>query len=153
MSNRQSLSVPVDTNLGATNSTSVVPNPPAGEGQPSGATPLSGELVWVLEIEEATATPVAVQGTFNAELQISLDAASSWRAGDGTEVQLDDPSLATNQQVVRRVNIGRAFRDELAVVDPTLIRFRTVYSTTGRTTADAAATVAVTSYLTRGAAA
>jgi len=145
MSNRQALAVPVDANLGATDSTNEIPNPPVGENQP--AMNLDTPLWWLLEFEENTAAAIQVEGTLNAELQFSLDGAT-WRTGDGVEVQLDDPSLAANEVATRRVAVGRRLRDELGETDLTTVRLKTVYTTTGRVMGDAAATVAVTSYLT-----
>lgn len=152
MSNAQSLAVPVDDNLSATDSTVEVPEPSAGNPEPSGETPLAEGLDWILLIEEKTGTPIQVEGNLHAELQYSLDGGSSWQTGDGVEIQLDDPALAASAQVRRRTKVGWAFRDDLDVTDPTQVRYKTVYSTTGRVMGDGAATVEVTSYLSRGAA-
>jgi len=149
MSNLQSLTVGVGVNLAATDSTTVIPNPPSGQSQPSGETPLQG-LAWVVELLEATATPIQVEGSFSVELQYSLDSGSTYKTSDGVEIATADPALAASGQLRRTVAIGRKFFDELAVTVPTAVRWKTVYSTTGRVGGDGAATVKATSYLTRG---
>jgi len=152
MSNLQALSVLVDADLAATDSTVVVPEPLAGHPEPSGETPLVEGLDWIVNFREATTVPIAVQGVLVAELQFSIDGGANFLPAQGVEVATGDPALAASGRFRRAVKIGRKFFDELGVVDPANVRWKTVYSTTGRVMGDAAATVRVTSYLTRGAA-
>ena len=158
MSNRQALSVLVDADLSDTPSTENVPNPPAGENEPSGATPLQG-LEWIVTVEENTGTPIQVEGILLARLQISLDQGAGWATAFTTETEQEmqlcedrsapDPCLSVNGVATRRQAVSHRFLDELGVTDLTQVRFRTVYSTSGRTGGDGAATLAVTSYLQR----
>lgn len=153
MSNRQALSVPVDADLGDTNSTNEVPNPAAGDPQPSGETPLAG-LEWVIMADEATATPVQVEGTLLARLQFSTDDGATWHTAEEQEARLceddsaPDPCLSSGGSAIRKQRVGHRFRETFGITDMTDIRFRTVYSSSGRAASDLAATVDVTSYLT-----
>jgi len=156
MSNEQDLAVVVDDNMADTPSTVDVPNPPVGENEPSGDTPVAG-LEWIVTAYENTTVPIQVEGTLLARLQMSDDLGVTWASVFTTEQEQEmqlaedslvpDPCLSVRGQVIRRQRVGHRFREELGIVDLTLIRFRTVYSTTGREAGDAAATVTVTSYL------
>lgn len=158
MSNRQALSVPVDDNLADTASTNDVPNPPSGENEPSGELPVQG-MEWIVTVEENTGTPIQVEGTLLARLQISLDQGAGWAAAFTTENEQEmqlcedrsapDPCLSVNGVATRRQVVSHRFLEELGVTDMTQVRFRTVYSSSGRVGSDGAATVAATSYLQR----
>lgn len=151
MSNRQALAVPVDANLADTNSTNEVPNPAAGDPQPSGETPLAG-LEWIVMADEDIGTQM--EGTLLARLQFSTDGGGTWHTDEEQEVRLSeddsapDPGLSANGSAIRRVRVGHRFRETFGITDLTQIRFRTVYSTIGRVMGDAVDTVDVTSYLT-----
>jgi len=145
MSNLQSLAVPVGANLGATDSAVVVPVAAAD----SGYSPSQG-MVWKVAILEATATPIQVEGKFLAELQFSLDAGSTWQTDQGVEMVIaanpatPDPCLPASGKARNAVAIGRPLQDQ---ADPKNVRYKTVYTTTGRVGGDGAATVKVTSFL------
>lgn len=153
MSNRQTLAVDAAANTiassGTADSTNAVPEPslgPTGFPETSGETPYDG-LKWTLMYEEDTSTPIQLEGNLHAELQFSLDNGSTWQTGDGLEIQLDDPALPANGRAIREAVFGRNFKDRLAVTDPTQVRFKTVYSVSGRVGGDGACDVAATSYL------
>lgn len=158
MSNRQALAVPVDDNLADTASTEDVPNPPAGENEPSGELPIQG-FEWIVMVEENTGTPIQVEGTLLARLQISLDQGSGWATAFTTETEQEmqicedrsapDPCLSAGGIAVRRQAVSHRFREELGITDLTQVRFRTVYSSSGRVGGDGVAAVAATSYLQR----
>lgn len=153
MSNRQALAVPVDANLADTNSTNEVPNPAAGDPQPSGETPLAG-LEWVANVEETTAVAIQVEGTLLARLQFSTDGGATWHTDEELEIRLceddatPDPCLSINGVAKRNVRVGHRFRETFGITDLTQLRFRTVYSTIGRVMGDGVAQVTVNSYLT-----
>lgn len=152
MSLLQSLAVPVNADLGATNSTSTIPNPPAAESQPSGDIPLEAGLDWIVSFLEATGTPIQVEGRLVATLQFSLDSGGTYQTVEPEVIATVDPALAASGKFRRTAKIGRRLLDDYGIRDGSLIRFKTVYTTTGRVMGDGAATVKVTSYLTRGAA-
>lgn len=146
MSNLQSLAIPINANLGATDSTAVVPVAAAD----SGYAPGQG-MVWKVAILEATTpTPIQVEGKFLAELQFSLDAGSTWQIDQGVEMviardpALPDPCLPASGKARNAVAIGRPLQDQ---ADPKNVRYKTVYTTAGRVSGDVAATVKVLSFL------
>ncbi len=152
MSLLQSLAVPVNADLGATNSTSTIPNPPAAESQPSGDIPLAAGLDWIVSLQEATVVPIQVEGRLISTLQFSTDSGATFNTVETEVIATADPALAASGKFRRIAKIGRRLLDDYGIRDGALVRFKTVYTTTGRVMGDAAATVKATSYLTREAA-
>ena len=91
MSNLQNLAVPIGANLAATDSSVAVPEPLAGHPEPSGEMSLQ-DMVWIVEFRE-TGT-AQMEGTLNAELQVSVDNGATWRTGDGIEIPNRRPGPA-----------------------------------------------------------
>lgn len=153
MSNRQVIAVPVDANLGDTNSTNEIPLPAAGDPQPSGEVPLAG-LEWIVNVEETTAVAIQVEGTLLARLQFSTNAGGAWHTDEELEARLceddatPDPCLSINGLARRALRFGARFRETFGITNLQDIRFRTVYSTIGRVMGDGVAQVTVNSYLT-----
>lgn len=111
-------------------------------------TPSQG-LIWHLIIDELEGT--ALEGVLVIKLQMSLDGSvgGTFEAANEVEWATADPAMTADQTIRSAINVGRDFRsgaNNQQVTDPTLINFRTEYSTTGRS-GDTATTLRVTSYL------
>ncbi len=147
MSDGQSLSIPEGTSeLSDTNSSDEVPQ--AGE---SGFSGVTHPLNWHVIAREATSSPVQVEGTLLARLQVSIDGGGSWLTDQEVEMVIardhaaPDPCLPASGKAVNSVLIGRPHAQQGE--PPTDIRYRTVYSTDLREAGDAAAIVIVSSFL------
>lgn len=138
-SNKQALSVGSAADLAPTNSAGLIPiNAPRNT-----HVPVAGFFAFV-RIKNVGANAMTT-GVFSAKLQRSQDGGSTWWTDDEIEMSIPAADLAVGDVAGR--SVGVSFDSRFAQVDPTLLRFKLVYSTTGHTTASVVSLEA-TAYLT-----
>lgn len=151
MSDGQALSVPVGANLAATDSTNRVPRDDTGADGAQHPGNLPPDAVWHVD---ARVGATAMEGRLVADLQISRDGGATFLAAPNARVELSsDPALSdaaasivANGRVRRAISVGIPLQD-VKLVDPNLLRYKTVYTTLGRVAGDPAVVVNVTSYI------